>query len=275
MKKKILTFQDLSCFGQCSLTAAVPILSSFGYETCALPSAVLSTHSAIEGYERLYLKDFAVKIAKHWEKLNLQFDAVYTGYLAGKEQIDTAIGIAEKHLISGGLLLVDPVMADHGRFYAGFDNAFAKHITFLCARADVITPNVTEACFLTGIPYKEVYSFDEIKNMLRCLTNIGAKKAVITGVTLNDNQYGAAYISDGQEEFCISPKIEGTFHGTGDVFAACLTGYLVAGKLFSVAIESAAAFVSACIDETLPHLETHAYGVYFEKALDMLTSNNE
>ena len=159
--QRILTVQDISCLGQCSLTAALPILSACGFETCILPSALLSTHTGgFSGYTFRDLTDDIPRIRQHWQKEGIRFDAVYTGYLAGARQIDEVLDLIGALLAPGGMVAVDPAMADHGRLYAGFDEAFAAAMKKLCAAADIILPNITEACFLTGVPYRETYDPD-------------------------------------------------------------------------------------------------------------------
>ena len=166
--KRVLTVQDISCFGQCSLTVALPILSACGVETCILPSAVLSTHTA--GFKGFTFRDLASdmpSILNHWVSENIAFDAVYTGYLGSIDQVDYVLDIASKTLRKGGKLFVDPAMADNGKLYPGFDGEYVKAMLKLCKHADYIIPNITEACFLTGIEYKEVYDKEYIDLLIK------------------------------------------------------------------------------------------------------------
>ena len=156
--KRILTVQDISCVGQCSLTVALPILSACGHETAILPSAVLSTHTAgFSGYTFRDLTEDIPGICAHWVKEGIKFDAIYTGYLGTREQIADVAQVFDTLLKEGGKIIVDPAMADHGKLYSGFDMEYARAMGDLCKKADVILPNLTECCLLTGMPFRESY----------------------------------------------------------------------------------------------------------------------
>ena len=181
--KRILTVQDISCVGQCSLTVALPILSACGVETCILPSAVLSTHTAgFSGYTFRDLAEDILPITRHWEKENIEFDAVYTGYLGSMKQIGYVKELKESRLKKDGVFIVDPAMADNGKLYPAFDLAYAEEMKKLCSVADVIVPNITEACFLTGETYRTEYDENYIKTLMEKLCRMGAKTVVLTGV---------------------------------------------------------------------------------------------
>lgn len=263
--KRILTIQDISCVGQCSLTVALPIISACGVETAVLPSAVLSTHTGgFTGYTFRDLTDDMPLISQHWEKENIKFDAVYTGYLGSAQQIDIVKSIMDKH--NKGLNIVDPAMADNGNLYYGFDMAFVDAMKSLCAKADIILPNITEASFLTGIEYKTEYDREYIDSLLISLTNMGAETVILTGVSYNSNTTGVVVYEKGEYSYYEHKKVEGGCHGTGDVYASAFTGALMRGK---------SAFESACIaaDYTLRCIEntagdkSHWYGAKFETAI--------
>lgn len=174
--KRIVTMQDLSCIGKCSLTVALPVLSAMGLECVVLPTAVLSAHTAFEGfrYEPLSL----TPVADHWQQLGLQFDMIYTGYLGGRAQVDQALDFFTRF---PAMRLVDPVMADHGALYAGLEPDFPAVLRTLCAQADLITPNITEACLLTGLEYRETHDDSYIRTLLERLLALGARTAILTG----------------------------------------------------------------------------------------------
>ena len=186
--KRILSIQDISCVGKCSLTVALPIISSFGIEAAILPTATLSTHTAFKGFTFRDLTSDISPICRHWQEQNIDFDGIYTGYLGSAEQIDLVLDIF-RNFGDGKLKFVDPAMGDNGKLYPGFDVAFAKNMARLCAAADIIVPNITEACFMLGKPYMASgYDKEYIEDMLRELTDLGCPRAVLTGVGFNDNE---------------------------------------------------------------------------------------
>ena len=268
--KKILTVQDISCVGQCSLTVALPIISACKIETCILPSAVLSTHTAgFKGFTFKDLTDEMPKIAKHWQSENIEFDAVYTGYLGSKEQIDYVKDIKKNLLKSGGKMIVDPAMADNGKLYSIFDMDFVREMKTLCSVADIILPNITEACFLTGIEYKEVYDEEYIDNLLKALSEIGNFTTVLTGVGYRADKTGVVVYKNGEKRYYEHDKISQGCHGTGDVYSSAFTGALLNGKTEYEAAKIAADFTVECIKNTIGD-KSHWYGVKFEPCLGKL-----
>jgi len=182
--KRIVTIQDISCFGKCSITVALPIISSMGIECAIIPTSVLSTHTGgFEGFTVRDLSEDILKIANHWKKYNIEFDTIYTGYLGSREQIDSVIAFAKDFKKENTLLFVDPAMADKGKLYTGFDKDFPAYMAKLCSIADIIVPNITEASFMLGVPYTESYDEEYIKDMLKKLCAMGCKKAVLTGIS--------------------------------------------------------------------------------------------
>ncbi|MBQ6381164.1 MAG: pyridoxamine kinase [Clostridia bacterium] len=271
--KKIVTIQDISCYGKCSLTVALPIISAMGVEAAIIPTAVLSTHTMFSRFTFKDLSDQIEPISEHWQEEGLKFDALYTGYLGSFEQIDLM-----KQFFAdfgeGALKFVDPAMGDNGKLYPAFDEAFAKHMATLCAKADIIDPNLTEACFMLGTEYKEDGSYDEayIKDILVKLTDLGAKTAILTGVSLAPDKLGAmGYDSQSGEFFSyFNEKIPAKYHGTGDVFSSALLAALVLGKKREKAIEIAADFTRESIVLTEADAEKPWYGVNFEQAIPYL-----
>ncbi len=269
--KKVVTMQDISCVGKCSLTVALPILSAMGIETAVIPTAVLSTHTMFQGFTFHDLTKEIVPIMEHWKKEGFRFDAVYTGYLGSLEQLDCAAALFDE-FGKDGLKIVDPCMADAGKLYAGFSEQFPKEMAKLCAKADIICPNLTEASFLLGIPYVTSYSEDDIREVLKKLTDLGAEKAVITGVSLDGVRLGA-YAYDSSEDRYLSYFTEREaqqFHGTGDIWASTMCGALVNGKSFDEAVAIACDYVKECIHITLKEEHHNTYGVNFEEAIPFL-----
>lgn len=265
--KRILTIQDISCVGQCSLTVALPILSACGAETCILPSAVLSTHTAgFTGYTVRDLSDDIPAIHRHWQKEGIQFDAVYTGYLGSTQEIDDVKAIMDTMLREGGLRIVDPAMADHGKLYPAFGMDYAEAMKKLCFSADIILPNLTEACLLTGMPYRESYDRAYIDEVLSKLAAGGAKTVVLTGIGYAPGKTGIVVFEKGVYSYYEHERLDRLCHGTGDVYASAFTGALLKGKATPEAARIAADYTVQCIKNTQDDPD-HWYGVKFETAL--------
>ena len=270
---RLLTIQDVSCVGQCSLTVALPVISAFGTECAILPTAVLSTHTAgFSGYTCKDLTSEMPAILKHWQKEKIDFDLIYTGYLCGASQIDLVKDIVNKTKKENGLFIVDPVMADHGKFYPGFDAEFALQMKDLCSMADVIIPNITEASFLIGAEYiAEGYSKDYVEDILNKLLLTGAKSVVLTGVSFDKEKLGVAVKVRGCETFYyFNNKIPHNFHGTGDVYSSALAGALSIGKNLEESASIAVDFTVRAMRESYDERYSHWYGVRFEKAIPYL-----
>ena len=268
--QKILTVQDISCVGQCSLTVALPILSATGHETAILPSAVLSTHTGgFTGYTFRDLTDDMPAIAAHWKKENIRFDAVYTGYLGSARQIAYVKDIFDTLCAEGATTFVDPAMADNGKLYYGFDDAFVQEMKSLCAAADIILPNITEACFITGTPYKDVYDEAYIDALLKALSEIGAKTVILTGVGFTPDTTGVMVYENGKARHYRHKKLPKGSHGTGDVYASAFVGAYLRGKDAYEAAGIAAEYTLRCIENTVDDPD-HWYGVKFEPVLPYL-----
>ena len=269
--KRILTVQDISCVGQCSLTVALPILSVCGIETCILPSAVLSTHTAtgFSGFTFRDLSEDIPAIRKHWEKEEILFDAVYTGYLGSAQQIDYVRELISSRVRPGGLVMIDPAMADNGELYSGFDEAYVEQMKKLCFAADVLLPNITEACLLVGMPYKTEYDSTYIRALVERLAASGAKQIVLTGVSYEPATTGVVIYRDGEMTYYKHHRIAKTCHGTGDIYASTFVGALMRGKTACDAAKIAADYTVRCIENTQDD-PGHWYGVKFETALPEL-----
>ena len=271
--KRIVTIQDISCFGKCSVTVALPIISAMGIECAILPTSILSTHTGgFEGFTFRDLSDDIPKISEHWKKYDLSFDTIYTGYLGSVKQIDYTLDFIDSFKGDGTLVFVDPAMADKGKMYTGFDMSFPAHMARLCAKADIIVPNVTEASFLTSTPYTESYDEAHIRELLKKLTGLGAKKAVITGIAFEKSTQGAYFYDSDTEEYYYykAENIDRNFHGTGDTFASAFVGAVTKGFTLKHALEIAVNFTVECIKATLPDAENHKYGVKFEECIPSL-----
>lgn len=266
-EKRILTVQDISCVGQCSLTVALPILSACGLETCVLPTAVLSTHTGgFSGYTFRDLTEDMPAIAEHWRREGIGFDAFYTGYLGSVAQISHVLAMMNVLGKPGALRVVDPAMADSGTLYAGFTDAFVEAMRPLCSSADVILPNLTEACLLSGIPYRTEYDGAYVESILDALMAVGAPVIVLTGVSYDEKTTGVVVRDDRGTLYYRHKKVERFCHGAGDVFASALVGAAMNGVDWRRAAEMAADYTVACIENTVKD-PSHWYGVYFESVL--------
>lgn len=266
--KRILTVQDISCLGQCSLTVALPIISACGVEACVLPSALLSTHTGgFTGYTCLDLTDEMRKIIAHFKSIGAKFDAVYTGYLADSKQMDVVRSILREGL--SDFLIVDPVMGDNGKLYPAFDMNFVDEMRSLCREADIILPNITEACLLTGAEYRERYDEQYIRELMDGVLKLGVKTVVMTGVSYDESSTGIAVLSEEGYFYYPHKRIARSSHGTGDVYASTFTGALMRGKSVNEAAVIAADYTLDCIESTVDD-PSHWYGVKFEKCLGKL-----
>ena len=259
---RILAINDISCVGKCSLAATLPIISACGIECNMLPTAILSTHTGgFEGYTFRDLTEDIPAILNHWESLGLQFDYIYSGYLGSIEQIEMVLQIKQRFLKKGGCLIVDPVMGDNGKLYAGFTKAYVDKMQSLCSQADYILPNETEACYLSGIPYPLTKETAPIA--LQKLTALCAK-TMITGVA-NDNQIAVYYTDEkGNLSTYSNENVEGFFCGAGDVFASAFVGCLAKGKTQTEAIALSSDFAAAAIRRSAAEVPDKRYGLNFE-----------
>lgn len=275
-QKRALAIHDISCVGKCSLTVALPVISSAGIETSVLPTSVLSTHTGgFEGYTFKDLTDQINPIADHWSTLNMHFDAIYTGYLGSQKQIDLVKSLFKRFSGEETLILVDPVMADNGKLYPGFDKTFPAEMAELCKAADITVPNITEAAFMLGEEYKEgPYTREYIEGLLRRLGNAFGGTIVLTGVYFDTEKLGAAGFDTKTGEICyaMSGIIPGYYHGTGDVFGSGLLSAMLNNKSLEESIKIAVDFTVDSIKLTETDREPR-YGVRFESALPGLMRN--
>lgn len=274
IQKRIAAIHDISCFGKCSLTVALPIISATGIEVSVIPTAVLSTHTGgFKGYTFRDLTDDILPIVEHWNTVGINIDALYTGYLGSYRQIDIIAQIFEQYKNRDTFIAVDPVMGDHGKLYKHFNNDFPSQMRSLCEKADLIIPNMTEAMFLLGDSYKEgPYTTDFIYDLLRRLSNIGPKKIVLTGVYFDDDSIGAACYESITDSISITLKerVDGYYHGTGDVFGSALVSALVSGISLQKSTAIAIDFTVESIKRTKLEGTDVRFGVNFEAGLSKL-----
>lgn len=266
--KRIMTIQDVSCVGKCSLTVALPIISAAGVEAGVLPTAVLSTHTQFAKFTFCDLTDEIQKISDTFFELGINFDALYTGYLGSFEQL-SLVGDFFDRFGDGALKVVDPVMADNGVLYKGFTPEFARAMADLCKKADLIIPNLTEASFMLDIPYNPGYDEAYIRDVLKMLTDLGAKSAAISGVCLEEGKIGVYYYNRETDTYYYyaNEKLPVQFHGTGDIFASATVGAVMRGKTETEALKISVDFTLECMRRTLADPNHRTYGVNFEEAL--------
>lgn len=270
--KRIVTIQDISCVGKCSLTVALPIISAMGIETAVIPTAVLSTHTAFKNFTYRDLTGDLPKIAKHWKQEKFDFDGIYTGYLGSIEQIDMLKEFFKQFKTSNNFVFIDPVMADNGKLYAGFDEKFVKEMKELCKMADIIVPNLTEASYMLEKEYKENYSEQEIKDMLIELSFLGPKYVVLTGVSFNENKLGVMSYNKETNKFFtyFKEKVPAKYHGTGDIFASTLVGAITNRNTLEEGLKVAVDYVWETINDTYKTNKKDVYGVNFETKIPYL-----
>ncbi len=269
---KILTIQDISCFGQCSITVALPMISAFGIETAILPSAVLSTHTS--GFTDFTVRDLTEDlpaIRKHWESEGISFDAIYTGFIASAEQMDYIKDIIDSRLNPDGLVFVDPAMADHGEFYNGFDQDFADEMGELCKLGDFILPNTTETCFILHKPWKERFTKEEMLEMAEELSDFTKRYVILKGYENENHELGMIVLDkkESSVQIVYNDKIDYVSHGTGDVFASAYVGSVMVGKSPTQAAKIAGEFTKKAVEKTVGD-ENHKYGVKFELVIPEL-----
>ena len=272
---KGLAINDISCVGRCSLTVALPIISAMGIECSVLPTAILSTHTGgFTGYTCLTLDDQIEPIARHWKDIERNYDFIYSGFLCSKNQIDLVINLINMFKTSDNLILVDPAMADNGKLYSMFDIDFVSKMKELCKKANVLVPNITEACLLTGMDYiPGVQTKEYITELIYHLSKLGANNIVLTGVSFKEGKIGVATYDVSRDEFRYYEReqIEGYYHGTGDIFASVLIGALSKGLDLLDSAKMAVDFtVDSIIETKKKENYDEKYGVDFEKVLPKL-----
>ncbi len=274
-QKRIAVINDFSGFGRCSLTVAIPIISAAGIECCAVPTAIFSNHT---GYREFYFDDYTDKMKSYfmqWKKLGLSFDGIYTGFLGSDRQIDIVTEFIRMFALPETLIITDPVMGDNGRTYATLTDGICRHIGRLAALADIITPNLTEACILTGYPYNsDICDTADLIEICSRLRNKGSRNIVLTGICCGNDMCNFIYRSDNSYSMISHPKTGGQRAGTGDVFASVLAADAVRGISLEESVRAAGEFTGKAIqlseDLNIPPEE----GVCFELLLSELFRKN-
>lgn len=272
---RVAAIHDLSGFGRCALTVVIPVLSSMGVQVCPLPTAILSTHT--DGYKDFFFHDFTSymeDISRHWKSEGIEFDCLYSGFLGSSKQIDIVADIFKKFRTQKGtLVVVDPVMGDNGKLYKTYTEEMQKGMRLLVEKADVITPNLTEACFLLGEPYtEEPMEWTKVKDYLKTLSGMGPERVVITSVCTNKGCFSNAAYDRSLDtywniEYACMPK---QYPGTGDTFASVLVGSLLAGADLPAAVDKASEFVALAIKTTYEYGTPQREGILLEKVLGWL-----
>ena len=271
-QKRLVTIQDLSCFGKCSLTVALPVISALGTETVVLPTAVLSTHTGeFENYTFHPLHNEFKGITGHWERLGIEFDAIYIGYIGSNELIVAVSDFIDRFKKENTVVFIDPAMADNGKFYSGLDEDYAKNLRNLCKKADIISPNMTEAMILSGNAPENYKSIPDAKEVAEKLSDI-CDNIIITGVHNENTISTISYDTQTSTLFSADkPLYDGVFYGSGDLFASAFIGMYLQGASLSEATKNASDFVNDCIIKTLDERDKYWYGLKFEQSLSILT----
>ncbi len=273
--KRIAVINDLSGLGRCSLTAAIPVLSALGIQACPIPTAVLSAQTGFPGY---HLTDLAADLPgfiSHWKSLHLSFDGISTGFLSSTLQAEGVLQFLDEFATQDTLVLVDPVMGDDGQVYPGYDAALRRMVYRLVRRAQVITPNLTEACLLAGVDCRSVCSlpaesiFRAVQELALQLSELGPHTVAITGIHANDHIYNLIFDFTGFH-LVGAPRLGGSFSGTGDLFSAVLHGCLLRGMSGTDAARLAVDFLTPALSDTLSSGSDHRQGVLFEPHLSRL-----
>ena len=269
---RVAAIHDLSCFGRCSLTIALPVLSAMGCQCCPLPTALLSAHTGFTGGSFLDLTEEMQRIADHWARIDIHFDGIYSGFLGSAAQIGTVRQFIGRFR-GTGLVVIDPVLGDHGRAYRTCTPELCNGMRCLAESADIITPNLTEASLLLEQSYETIQAIDPAE-IVRRLSLEGRRSVVLTGYSTGDGQTGALCFdrADGSIQAVQVQRVPRDFSGTGDLFTSVLTGAMVKGVPLIQAARTAADFVQSCAARTLAAGNTDGEGVDFEPLLGTLTS---
>lgn len=271
--KKIAAIQDLSGYGRASLTVAIPILSSMGYQVCPLPTAILSAHSEYPGFRTFDLTPQMQEIIQHWKELGLHFDALYSGYLASIRQMQIVSHFFDDFRTPGNFILVDPVLGDQGRLYPGMGEEMIEGMRQLCQKADLITPNLTEAAFLLGRQKPDSLSLEEIISWCKQLSEEGPECVIITSAFMEQGKSLSTIAYNRSDNRCWQVSgdfIPVSYPGTGDAFASVITGCMLKGDSLPEAVDRAVYFINMGIRATFGYNQNPLDGMNQEKVLHYL-----
>jgi pyridoxine kinase len=270
--KRVLSIQDMSYFGKCSQTVALPVLSAMGIETVPLVTSVLTSHTQIPGFRVKDMSSFIPEAIEQWKNLPLHFDAIYTGYLGSRQDVQYVMEILDAFKGEDTLFIMDPAMADDGKLYPGFDEAYAAENRRLAAKADLAVPNLSEISLLTGSDYHESCSREEYQTLLKKFADLGCKEVMLTGASLSEGMTGVYGYNRVSGEFysCQNEKVGGSYHGTGDLFSSVLVGAVLHGKSYKEAAEIASSYVQKTVLKASEEDKRTRYSVPFESTLPEL-----
>ncbi|KAF1081702.1 MAG: Pyridoxal kinase [Candidatus Rifleibacterium amylolyticum] len=274
--KRIAAIHDLSGYGKVSLTAIIPILSAMGFQVCPLPTAVLSSNTEFSGFKLVDLTDHMRDFIEHWKSLNLEFNAIYSGFLGSHRQIEIVENFIEHFWRPEQLVIIDPVLGDDGRLYDSMTPDMVSQMKRLIARADIITPNLTEACALLDLEYNEKLDEAALKNLLKSLSGVGPKIVIITNVHKSDKKkqtFVYAYNQRDRRTWKVQcDYVPANYPGTGDAFTSVLTGCLMQGDSLPMALDRAVQFISTAVRATYGHAHDPRGGIFLERVLPNLSA---
>lgn len=271
--KRVLTIQDISCLGKCSLTAALPVLSAMGLEAVILPTAILSAHTEFKGAYVRDLTEIIEPVTKHWREQGITFDSISCGYLGSAGQMALVKRVFEEFKEKDTKIVLDPVMGDHGRLYTGFDRNYVEQMRTFCRTADIMLPNLTEAACLLGIEYDSLpedrAGYEEL---ILKLAELNKGIVICKGLRLCEGKVAVIAYDDSAKEivFCERERLDAQLSGTGDIFAAVCQGAFARGMKLKESVELAMDFVLECMKRTMADPGHRWYGVNFEEALPFL-----
>ena len=274
--RRIAAIHDLSGIGRTSLMAVIPILSTMGFNVCPLPTAILSNHSQYPDFSFLDLTEEMPRIIDQWEKLGVTFDAIYTGYMGSPRQIEIVCGFIERFRTADTLVVVDPVLGDNGHLYSKMTQEMVEEMRRLACRADVLTPNLTEAFALLDRPYKTDCTTEELKDLIAALSEMGPDTVIITGVPVPGQSGLTSVIARSKSDLrtwkVTCPYLPAHYPGTGDSFTSVITGSLLQGDSLPIALDRAAQFILQGIRSTFGYRMDNRDGILLERVLPNLNT---
>lgn len=263
--RNLLVVNDLPSVGKVALSAIFPITSSLGVETNILPTVLLSSHTGFDSFYKKNLTLEMIEILRQFQNMKLSFNTILTGYFYDENQINLFL----EHIPQYERLIVDPIFADNGKLYRGFNQTYPKRMLELCKKADIIIPNLSEACFLADIPYLKSYTYQDITNLLYQLRNLGCSDILITGIEF-DNEIGIMFYINNEIGYISYPKINFNFFGSGDILAALITALTIKSHSIKDSIQISLKFLNQCLIDTINSNQDIKYGILFEKNLNIL-----
>lgn len=274
---KIAAIHDISCFGRASLTVAIPILSYMGFQVCPLPTAVLSSHSEYPNFRSIDLTDFMPEVINHWKELNVNFEAIYSGYLGSEKQVNIVSEFFDYFKSENNFIIVDPVLGDNGKLYPGMPKEMISAMKKLCRKANIITPNLTEAALILGKTLEDNTSLEEVIEWAKELSNMGPQNVIITSAPTKNKNNIATISYNAKEDTCYMVEgehINASYPGTGDAFASAVTACILKGERLEVAISKAVSFIQKAIMYTKLETDNTIDGIQQERFMHILTDKS-